>query len=41
LICPFRTLDGLGDSVANKIIEERNKKSFYCIEDFANRGKVN
>ena len=40
LICPFRTLDGLGDSVANKIIEERNKKPFYCIEDFANRGKV-
>ena len=41
LICPFRTLDGLGDSVANKIIEERNIKPFYSIEDFSMRGHVN
>ena len=41
LICPFRTLDGLGDSVANKIIEERNIKPFYSIEDFQLRGHVN
>ncbi len=41
LICPFRTLDGLGDSVATKIIEERNIKPFYSIEDFQNRGRVN
>lgn len=41
LICPFRTLDGLGASVASKIVEERKKKPFYCIEDFANRAKVN
>lgn len=41
LICPFRTLDGLGDSVANKIIEERNIKPFYSIEDFSLRGHVN
>ena len=41
LICPFRTLDGLGDSVASKIIEERNIKPFYSIEDFQLRGKVN
>ena len=41
LICPFRTLDGLGDSVAAKIIEERNKKPFYSIEDFGMRGHVN
>jgi len=41
LIMPFRSLDGLGDSVATKIIEERNNKSFYSIEDFQNRGKVN
>lgn len=41
LICPFRTLDGLGDSVANKIIEERNNKPFYSIEDFSIRGHVN
>ncbi len=41
LICPFRTLDGLGDSVAAKIIEERNIKPFYSIEDFGMRGHVN
>ena len=41
LICPFRTLDGLGDSVAAKIIEERNNKPFYSIEDFQLRGHVN
>ena len=41
LICPFRTLDGLGDSVAAKIIEERNNKPFYSIEDFGMRGHVN
>jgi len=41
LISPFRTLDGLGDAVANQIVEERCKKPFYCIEDFQNRGKVN
>ena len=41
LICPFRTLDGLGDSVATKIIEERNIKPFYSIEDFGMRGHVN
>lgn len=34
-------LDGLGENVANKIIEEREKKPFYCVEDFQNRGKVN
>ncbi len=41
LILPFMAVDGLGEAVANKIIEERNKKPFYCIEDFATRGKVN
>lgn len=41
LISPFRTLDGLGDAVANQIVEERNKKPYYCIEDFQERGKVN
>jgi len=41
LISPFRALDGLGDAVANQIVEERNKKAYYCIEDFQNRGKVN
>ena len=41
LILPFRALDGLGDAVATKIIEERNEKAFYSVEDFQNRGKVN
>ena len=41
LIMPFRCLDGLGDSVADKIMEERAIKPFYSIEDFQNRGKVN
>ena len=41
LILPFRSLDGLGDTVASKIIEERNIKPFYSVEDFSNRGKVN
>ncbi|MCI8393921.1 MAG: PolC-type DNA polymerase III [Bacilli bacterium] len=41
LIPPFRTLDGLGDAVAKKIIEERNQKPFYSVEDFQMRGKVN
>ena len=41
LISPFRTIDGLGDAVASQIIEERNKKEFFCVEDFQNRGKVN
>ena len=41
LISPFRTLDGLGDSVAKQIIESRREKPFYCIEDLQIRGKVN
>ncbi len=41
LYMPFMALDGLGENVANKIIEEREKKPFYCVEDFASRGKVN
>ncbi len=41
LIMPFSALDGLGDAVSTKIIEARNEKAFYSIEDFQNRGKVN
>ena len=33
-------MDGLGDSVATKIIEERNKQPFISIEDLQSRGKV-
>ncbi len=41
LILPFASLDGLGDAVATKIMEERSEKQFYSVEDFSNRGKVN
>ncbi len=41
LILPFSSLDGLGDAVATKIIEERSQKQFYSVEDFSTRGKVN
>ena len=41
LILPFRALDGLGDSVANKIIEERKIRPFMSIEDVQIRGKIN
>ncbi len=41
LVLPFMAVEGLGDSVAYKIEEEREVKPFYCIEDFASRGKVN
>lgn len=41
LVLPFMSLDGLGEAVANTIVEEREKKPFYCIEDFQTRGRVN
>ena len=40
LIPPFRTIDGLGETVAITICEEREKKNFLSIEDFQKRGKV-
>ena len=40
LIPPFRALDGLGGTVANKIIEEREKQEFISIEDLQKRGKI-
>lgn len=40
LIPPFRTIDGLGDVVAKKIVEERIKGSFISIEDLSKRAKV-
>ncbi len=41
LIFPFRGLDGLGDNVAQAIVEERAKCAFLSIEDLAIRAKVN
>ena len=40
LIPPFRTIDGLGDTVSKAIVEERNKKPFLSIEDLQKRAKV-
>jgi DNA polymerase-3 subunit alpha (Gram-positive type) len=40
IIPPFRTLDGLGENVASKIVEEREIRSFISIEDLQKRGKV-
>ena len=40
LIPPFSTIDGLGDTVAKTIIEERNKQPFISKEDLQKRGKV-
>ncbi len=40
LIPPFRALDGMGDTVAKKIIEERKIKDFLSIEDLQKRCKI-
>ena len=40
LIPPFISIDGLGDIVAKKIVEERKKADFISIEDLAKRAKV-
>lgn len=40
LIPPFKTIDGLGITVADKIVEEREKGEFLSIEDLQKRGKV-
>lgn len=37
---PFASIDGLGDTVAKKIVEEREKGEFISIEDLQVRGKV-
>ena len=37
---PFNAIDGLGDTVAKKIVEEREKGKFISIEDVQKRGKV-
>lgn len=40
LIPPFRTIDGLGDTVARNIVEERVVRPFLSIEDLQRRCKV-
>ena len=40
LIPPFRTIDGLGDIVAQNIVNEREKAPFISIEDLQKRAKI-
>ena len=40
LIPPFRTIDGLGDTVAQSICDEAKKRDFISIEDFQKRCHV-
>jgi len=37
---PFNAIDGLGDTVAKNIVEEREKKPFLSIEDLQKRCKI-
>ena len=40
LRCPFTSLVGLGESVAESIVAARNQQPFVSIEDLQNRGHV-
>lgn len=37
---PFNAIEGLGDVVANVIVEERKKRAFLSVEDLQKRGRV-
>ncbi len=37
---PFSSIDGLGDTVAKAIVEEREKRNFTSIEDLQKRAKI-
>ena len=37
---PFSAIDGLGDTVAKAIVEERKKRNFTSIEDLQKRAKI-
>jgi DNA polymerase-3 subunit alpha (Gram-positive type) len=37
---PFSAIDGLGDTVAKAIVEEREKRQFTSIEDLQKRAKI-
>ena len=37
---PFSSIDGLGDTVAQNIVEEREKKEFISIEDLQKRARI-
>lgn len=40
LIPPFRSIDGLGITVAKNIVEEREKRQYISIEDLQKRAKI-
>ena len=40
ILPPLKSLEGLGENVARKIVEERNISKFISREDLVNRGKV-
>jgi DNA polymerase-3 subunit alpha (Gram-positive type) len=40
ILPPLKSLEGLGENVARKIVEERNISKFISREDLINRGKV-
>jgi len=40
LIPPFRSIDGLGETVGKAIVEERELRPFLSAEDLQKRGKV-
>ena len=37
---PFNAIEGLGDTVAQNIVTEREKKEFLSIEDLQKRAKI-
>ncbi len=41
LIPPFSSIDGLGESVANSVVEARKNGEFISIEDLTNRTQLN
>ena len=40
LIPPFRSVDGLGITVAKNIVDEREKRNFISVEDLQKRAKI-
>lgn len=40
IIPPLKSLDGVGDTAARKIVEERNIAKFLSVEDLASRARV-
>ena len=40
IIPPFASIDGLGDTVANNIVEERQKRKFLSVEEVQHRAKI-